>query len=66
MNVFLNDHAITCTANTSIKDLLLANDISLLNIAIAMDNAVIPKTQWDTTFVSDGSKLMIIKAVQGG
>ena len=41
-------------------------DISPLNIAIALDNTVVPKAHWETTLIRDGSQLLIIKAVQGG
>ena len=64
MHIFINDVAPECPENSTI--LLTQQDISPLNIAIALDNKVVPKAQWETTLVRDGSQLLIIKAVQGG
>lgn len=66
MQIFINDHETTCKENSTLKDILLAHDIPPLNIAIAVNNTVIPKVQWDTTPIQNGNKIIIIKAVQGG
>ncbi|MEG0795248.1 MAG: sulfur carrier protein ThiS [Odoribacter sp.] len=66
MKIFINDASVTCPANSSLKDLLLSQNISAVNIAIAIEDHIIPKAQWDTTVVEDGSHIIIIKAVQGG
>ena len=64
MHIFINDVATECPENSTILQVLTQQDISPLNIAIALDNTVVP--QWETTLVRDGSQLLIIKAVQGG
>ena len=66
MHIFINDVATECPENSTILQVLTQQDISPLNIAIALDNTVVPKAQWETTLVRDGSQLLIIKAVQGG
>ena len=66
MHIFINDAATECPENSTILQVLNQQGISLLNIAIALDNTVVPKAQWETTAVQDGSQLLIIKAVQGG
>lgn len=35
-------------------------------IAIAINNAVIPKTNWDSHFLSETDDILIISATQGG
>ncbi len=35
-------------------------------IAIALNEEVIPKAQWESTELSDNDKILIIKATQGG
>lgn len=35
-------------------------------IAIALNQAVVPSSQWDTREVSDGDEIDILVAVQGG
>lgn len=66
MQIFINDTLATCGKNSSLQDILTENNISPVNIAVAIDNTVIPKKEWATTFVQDGSRIIIIKAVQGG
>ena len=61
MHIFINDVATECPENSTILQVLTQQDI-----AIALDNTVVPKAQWETTLVRDGSQLLIIKAVQGG
>lgn len=66
MQIFINDSPVICPENHSLLEILSAHDIPLQNIAVAIDSTVIPKAQWENTRVNDGSRIMIIKAVQGG
>lgn len=66
MKIFINDHEVNCGENQSLASILTENNIPVVNTAIAIDNCVIPKVQWTTTFVKDGCRIIIIKAVQGG
>ena len=66
MNIFVNDAPIQCDEQTTITKLLSQQGIQAINIAVAMNDMVIPKAQWDTTPVKDACNIIIIKAVQGG
>lgn len=66
MKVFINDQEISCSDTMPLSEILIANHIPLVNIAVAMDNSVVPKAAWATTIPQDGSRIIIIKAVQGG
>ena len=35
-------------------------------LAVAVDAAVVPKSEWATTAVGDGARVEIVTAVQGG
>jgi sulfur carrier protein len=35
-------------------------------MAVAVDAAVVPKSEWSTTLVADGARVEIVTAVQGG
>lgn len=35
-------------------------------VAVAVDNAVVPRTDWSRTTLSDGSVVEVLAAVQGG
>ena len=66
MQVFINDKAVECPAGATLPGVLEANNIKTDNIAVAVDFSVIPRPDWNTTVLQDGSKIIIIKAVQGG
>lgn len=66
MQIFINDQSIECEENCTIAALLSQQEIQPVNIAVAVNNTVIPRIQWETTPVTAGSHIIIIKAVQGG
>ncbi len=66
MQVFINDKSFECAPGTTLSEVLEANAIPTGNIAIAVDFNVIPRPDWGKTVLQDGSKIIIIKAVQGG
>lgn len=66
MQVFINDTPAICAEGTNITELLAHEGIQPVNIAVAVNECVIPKAQWDTTVLADGARIIIIKAVQGG
>ena len=35
-------------------------------VAVALNDVVVPRSQWETTTVADGDRIEIIHAVQGG
>ena len=59
MQVFINDKSFECAPGTTLHEVLTA-------IAIAVDFNVIPRPDWGKTVLQDGSKIIVIKAVQGG
>ncbi|WP_065220329.1 MULTISPECIES: sulfur carrier protein ThiS [Butyricimonas] len=66
MQIFINDKSFECPAGATLPEVLEANGIKTDNIAIAVDFSVIPRPEWNHTVLQDGSKIIIIKAVQGG
>ncbi len=66
MQIFINDTPTECPENITITQLLVQQEIQPVNIAVAMDDSVVSKANWDTTVLKDGSRIIIIKAVQGG
>lgn len=37
-----------------------------MGMAVAVNNSVIPKQKWQTTFLQENDKVLLIKATQGG
>ena len=66
MQISINDKTFECHAGATLPEVLEANNIKTENIAVAIDFNVIPRPEWGKTILQDGSKIIIIKAVQGG
>ncbi len=66
MQIFINDRPCECPEKISITTLLARENIRTDHIAIALNDTVIPRSQWDSTELTNACRILIIKAVQGG
>ena len=66
MQISINDKTFECQDGCTLPEVLEANNIKTENIAVAVDFNVIPRPEWGKTILQDVSKIIIIKAVQGG
>jgi len=67
MIVSINNKDFVLNENTNLIFALEQNGIqSQKGIAVAVNNAVIPKTEWPTKILNENDKITIIKATQGG
>ena len=41
-------------------------DLPDRGVAVALDAEVVPRSEWATTAVSDGARIELVQAVQGG
>ncbi|KMO76668.1 sulfur carrier protein ThiS [Mycolicibacterium chlorophenolicum] len=65
MRVTVNDEAVEVDGQTTVGALLARLGYPDRGIAVAVDWAVIPRSQWDTE-LADGAKVDVVAAVQGG
>lgn len=65
MIVVVNDEQIHVDDATTVAGLLASMGYPDRGIAVAMDQAVLPRSGWATT-LSDGVRLEVVTAVQGG
>jgi sulfur carrier protein len=65
MIVTVNDERVEVDEPTTVAALLDRLGFPHKGIAVALDWAVIPKSDWDTK-LSDGARLEVLTAVQGG
>mgnify|MGYP003442925820 FL=1 len=65
MKLFFNNKEISTEAQTLRQ---LAEELSLPDkgIAVAVDNKLSPRTEWDTFLLTEGIHIVVIKAVCGG
>ena len=66
MQIFMNDAAVACAESTTVAELLAQEGIAPVNVAVAVEDTVVPKAQWDKTTLTEGARVIVIKAVQGG
>jgi len=65
MKVTVNDEAVEVDDRTTVAALLEGLGFPEKGIAVAVDWSVIPRSQWDTA-LTDGAKIEVVTAVQGG
>ncbi|MBD5771727.1 sulfur carrier protein ThiS [Marinomonas colpomeniae] len=65
MNIILNDVPYEFSGNT-LKDLLSALKKEEQGIAIAIEQQVIPKSQWQSTQLIERSQVFIFESIAGG
>lgn len=65
MKVIVNDEAVEVDEQMTVAALLDKLGFQLNGIAVAVDWAVIPRSQWHTA-LTDGAKVEVVAAVQGG
>ena len=67
MEITLNDQIQTIAESTTLSEIVLAQLGEKQNgVAVALNNAVIPKINWQTTQLKSNDHILIIKATQGG
>lgn len=65
MIVVVNHKQIEVVEPTTVATLLASLGYPDRGIAVAMDDALLPRSGWTTT-LSDGTRLDVVTAVQGG
>jgi sulfur carrier protein len=65
MKLTVNDEAVEVDEQTTVEDLLGALGFPDKGIAVAVDWTVLPRSDWHTT-LTDGARVEVVTAVQGG
>jgi sulfur carrier protein len=65
MKVIVNDEAVEVDDQTTVAGLLERLGFPEKGIAVAVDWTVLPRSNWQTT-LTDGARLEVLTAVQGG
>lgn len=67
MRVSVNDEIMDVPPGISVGALLSLLEIqSFAGIALAINNEVAPRNDWETTSLSENDKVLIIRATKGG
>jgi len=67
MEIFINNVKTNVEENTSLTSVVAINSgENTKGIAVAVNENVVPKTEWNSTFLQQNDTVIIIKATQGG
>ena len=66
MKIYINQKEIEVQDNISVKELLDMQQIAIEGTAIAIDNKLVPKNEWNDRILTDGNKITLIRATFGG
>jgi sulfur carrier protein len=67
MDITVNNEQLTISDSCSISQLLQDHvQQKPEGIAVAVNQSVIPKSEWESTFIASGDTIILIKATQGG
>lgn len=66
MQIRLNGEPLQLAGSCSLEALLSAQDQLKAGVAVALNQQVIPRSQWTTTFLSDHDDVDLFRAIAGG
>ena len=65
MKVTINNKETETQAKT-IRDLAQELDLPATGVAVAISNEMVPRDEWENTFITEGADIVIVKAFCGG
>ncbi|MFD3560359.1 MULTISPECIES: sulfur carrier protein ThiS [unclassified Streptomyces] len=66
MNVSVNGEGRQVASGTTLDALVAALTTAPSGVAAALNETVVPRTQWAGTALTDGDRVEVLTAVQGG
>ncbi|NGO13035.1 sulfur carrier protein ThiS [Streptomyces sp. HC44] len=66
MNVFVNGERQEIAADTALDTLVASLTTAPSGVAAALNETVVPRAQWPSTSLSEGDRVEVLTAVQGG
>ncbi|PBC64489.1 thiamine biosynthesis protein ThiS [Streptomyces sp. Tue6028] len=66
MNIFVNGERQHIAAGTALDALVATLTAAPSGVAAALNETVVPRTQWPLTPLAEGDRVEVLTAVQGG
>ncbi|MET8859190.1 MULTISPECIES: sulfur carrier protein ThiS [unclassified Streptomyces] len=66
MNIVVNGERRLIDAGTALDALVATLTASSSGVAAALNETVVPRTQWPSTALAEGDRVEVLTAVQGG
>ncbi|MCK7458744.1 sulfur carrier protein ThiS [Idiomarina aminovorans] len=66
MRIKINDQGLELTEQSSLAELLSAQNIDTTAIAVALNGKIMHRGHWQQTKLNDGDTITLVQAVAGG
>ncbi|UXI01252.1 sulfur carrier protein ThiS [Photobacterium sp. TY1-4] len=66
IQVRVNDKPVNCPAGHTLAALLIALEMPLQATAVALNDDIVARSDWDTTRLSQGDRIALFQAIAGG
>lgn len=66
MQIKLNGEARTIDISTSLQQFLMTHVDAKQGVAVALNNEVAPRSQWQQTELNEGDDITVFEAIAGG
>lgn len=66
MRIQFNDEPMQCTAGLSIHDLLSQLNQLKPGVALALNQHILPREQWERKIVQEGDQILLFQVIAGG
>lgn len=66
MQIYINREVAEANPKLNLEEILEAQGFPKQGIAVAIENKVVPRAAWTTTYLREGAMLTVISAVCGG
>ena len=66
MNIKINNEPSTVAEGTTLAGLAAAHSLPDKGVAVAVNNAMVPREEWATRTLAEGDDIVILKAFCGG
>lgn len=66
MKIYVNNKETETADNASVQQLVAQLGLPQTGVAVAINNKMVPKTEWDNTTLCGDDHVVIIKAACGG
>jgi sulfur carrier protein len=66
MNVLVNGRPTELESGATVESVLAVLDVPDRGVAVAVDAEVVPRGQWPEHQLSEGARVEVLRAIQGG
>ncbi|AYY82203.1 MULTISPECIES: sulfur carrier protein ThiS [Proteus] len=66
MNITVNDEHYSLDMPVTISQLLIQLEQPLIGVALAINEIIVPRENWETHSINDGDTILLFQAIAGG